>query len=97
MGGKPVRPPIVVTACLAERDTGRIEICQTFKNRLPGLLEIKLASWLLAIIDTYPRELYRLVVKIESPWDEDPRVAVLRNVFRRLGIKVVDEVLQVAR
>jgi len=97
MGGKPVRPPIVVTACLAERDTGRIEICQTFKNRLPGLLEIKLASWLLAIIDTYPRQLYRLVVKIESPWDEDPRVAVLRNVLRRLGIKVVDEVLQVAR
>lgn len=97
MGGKPVRPPIMITACLADRETGKIEICQSFKNRLPGLLEIKLASWLLAISDTYPKELYRLVVKIESPWNGDPRVEALKNAFRRLGIKVVDEVLQVAR
>ncbi len=97
MGGKPVRPPIVVTACLAERETGKVEVCQKFRNRLPGLLEIKLASWLLALSDTYPREKYRVVVKIESHLDGDSRVNKLKESLSRLGIRVVDEVLQVAR
>ncbi|MCD6196614.1 MAG: hypothetical protein J7J82_07515 [Staphylothermus sp.] len=97
MGGKPVRPPIIVTACLAERETGKVEICQKFRNRLPGLLEIKLASWLLALSDTYPRDKYRVIVKIESPLDGDPRVENLKNSLTKLGIRVVDEVLQVAR
>jgi hypothetical protein len=97
LGGKPVRPPIVIMACLAERKTGKIVLCQNFRNRLPGLLEIKIASWLLALSDTYPRENYRLLVKIESPVDGDPRVKLLRESFKRLGIQIVDEALQVVR
>ena len=95
MGGKPVRPPIIVTACLSNRETGKIELCQKFRNRLPGLLEIKIASWLLALSDMYPRTQYRLIVKIESPLDGDPRVEKLKESLNRLGIQVVDEVLKV--
>ena len=97
MGGKPVRPPITLTACISDRTTGKVEICQKFRNRLPGLLEIKLASWLFALRDIYPREKYRVIVKIDSPLDGDPRVKMLRDNLNRLGIKIVDEVLQVAR
>ncbi len=95
MGGKPVRPQLVITACLSERETGKIVLCQKFRNRLPGLLEIKIASWLLALSDAYPREQYRLIVKIESPVNGDPRVRMLRESFTRLGIQVLDDVLRV--
>lgn len=93
--GKPVNPPIVLKAYLIRRETGKIEISQTFRNRIPGLLLVKLSAWLFSLSDTYPPSQYKLVVQIDGA--NDNRVIILKNKLRELGITVIEEPIQVYR
>lgn len=91
--GKPVNSLIKLTAYLVDRETGKIVLQRTFRNRLPGLLLVKLSAWLYAVGDEFSREKYKLMVSLEGK--EDQRMEFLRNKFRELGITIVEEPIRV--
>ncbi len=95
VGGKPVNPPIILKAYLINRSTGKIEVSQGFRNRLPGLLLVKLSTWLFSVSDIYPPNKYKLVVQVDGA--NDNRISILKNKLRELGITVIEEPIQVYR
>jgi len=89
--GKPVNSLITLRAYLLDRKTGKIVMQRSWKNRIPMLLLVKLSAWIFSLEDEYPREKYKLIVSLEGKQDE--RTEFLRNKFRELGIKIVEEVI----
>ena len=85
-------PPIKVFASLVKRNNGAKAISKTFRGRIPFQLFIKLAAWLIAYGDQYPKEQYKLMVYIEPA--DDPRAVKLKELLKNSGVTVVDEVIQ---